>query len=186
MKAGRHNPMLNYESNQNKIQKIMDPSAIQILSLYFIEYGTVPNLCACLKLKNSKETKSSKNQYLTETCKSLSLISLSLKLKKFFLFYRPMNSNSILWKDEITGSVVQLFKDECQGQVLPGYELVNMTSIYDVTFCARRAGPNFLNTIRIDPRVEECPEGLQPCHKDKKAPETSCVSDLKECPILGI
>lgn len=62
-----------------------------------------------------------------------------------------------------------------------------MTQLFGVSICGRRGGQSFINTVRVSPKEGQlCPEGLKPCVIDKIAAETSCVSDLNECPILDI
>jgi len=64
-----------------------------------------------------------------------------------------------------------------------------MTSISDRTACAKRGGPNFLETKRVDSVTGECPPGLVRCSPWTSRTDTVCMkeSELKEkCPIIDL
>lgn len=90
----------------------------------------------------------------------------------------------MLWQNE--AEKISLYSDNCKGWKLPEILPLNMTKIYGVSFCARRGGSTFLDTVRVDPQVNSCPGDLKPCTQDTRATETTCVSDLADCPILDI
>ena len=64
-----------------------------------------------------------------------------------------------------------------------------MTSITDRIVCAKRGGPIFLETIRVNPTTGICPRGLVPCSKVTSMTDTVCIdpNERKEkCPIIDI
>lgn len=53
---------------------------------------------------------------------------------------------------------------KCDGELTNTLPRVNMTKQFnDVVVCARRAGTNFIDSVRIDPRKDKCPGALLPC-----------------------
>ena len=78
---------------------------------------------------------------------------------------------------------------ECDGNVRPGLAPVNMTSIDGMVACGKRGGPNFVDTVRVDPVTLKCPGGYEPCSYETNPSETVCLSkkiDKSQCPILDI
>ena len=66
---------------------------------------------------------------------------------------------------------------------------VNMTSINGKVACAKRGGPNFLETIRPDPVTKECPRNHVPCSIYTNYTDTVCVKEYEldfECPIIDM
>ena len=64
-----------------------------------------------------------------------------------------------------------------------------MTSLSGMTACGKRGGPNFVETVRVDPYTFECPQGLEPCSKFTNANDTVCMEPYKkeyECPIIDL
>ena len=63
-----------------------------------------------------------------------------------------------------------------------------MTNIAGMTLCAKRGGPSFIETIRVDTSTLKCPEGTVPCSQKSDASNTVCMapSELEQCPILDI
>ena len=64
-----------------------------------------------------------------------------------------------------------------------------MTKVVDVLPCGKRGGPNFINTVRVDPRTFKCPEGLEPCSFFTNPTDTICMKfedKATQCPILDI
>lgn len=75
----------------------------------------------------------------------------------------------------------------CEGQKIEPIAAVNMTKQADGSLiCAKRGGRSFLDAVRIDPRVEVCPDDLLACVSDINAYQTQCVHELDECPILDV
>jgi hypothetical protein len=52
-----------------------------------------------------------------------------------------------------------------------------MTSFIGKVACAKRGGPTFLETVRVDPETKECPEDLVACSDYTTAENTVCVKD---------
>ena len=66
---------------------------------------------------------------------------------------------------------------------------VNMTSIAEKVACAKRGGPNFLETIRPDPETFFCPRNTVPCSYYTTINDTICVKEYErdyECPIIDM
>ena len=64
-----------------------------------------------------------------------------------------------------------------------------MTSISGKISCAKRGGPTFLETVRVDPITLKCPEGLVPCSLYTDATDTVCMEPnlvQTECPIIDV
>ena len=64
-----------------------------------------------------------------------------------------------------------------------------MTSISGRTACAKRGGPNFLETKRVDAGTGNCPPGLVPCSYFTSMTSTVCMlkAELEEqCPIIDL
>jgi hypothetical protein len=64
-----------------------------------------------------------------------------------------------------------------------------MTSITGKIACAKRGGPTFLETIRVDPDTEECPRTYVACSPITSADDTVCVKEYEvefECPIIDM
>jgi len=68
-----------------------------------------------------------------------------------------------------------------------------MTDFMSKVACAKRGGPSFLETVRVDPESKECPEDFVPCSDYTTADNTVCVKEKKneaetysECPIIDI
>lgn len=64
-----------------------------------------------------------------------------------------------------------------------------MTKIEDNTACAKRGGPSFNNTIRVNPYELTCPFGYEPCSAFTQPSETVCWligKDKSDCPIIDI
>ena len=71
---------------------------------------------------------------------------------------------------------MNIFNGECNGQKIESINSINMTKQFnDIVVCARRGGKSFIDSIRIDPRKEKCPEELLPCIQDSFATQTTCV-----------
>jgi len=66
---------------------------------------------------------------------------------------------------------------------------INMTSITDKTACAKRDGPTFIETIRVDAVTLECPGDMVPCSIFTSFTDTVCISPSErhdKCPIIDI
>ena len=63
-----------------------------------------------------------------------------------------------------------------------------MTNISGMVVCAKRGGPTFMETKRVDPFSLKCPRGTTPCLPNSH-PATVCLEEEKhstECPIVDI
>ena len=58
---------------------------------------------------------------------------------------------------------------ECKGQKLLQTKPINMTKQFSggEVICARRGGQSLLESVRVNPRLQECPDGLLPCITDE-------------------
>ena len=92
--------------------------------------------------------------------------------------------------DESTGAISKLNSgDACKGRIVESLPPVNMTSLSGKVACAKRGGPTFLETVRVDPASNECPRGYEPCSPYTSANDTVCVEPYKkehECPIIDL
>ena len=63
-----------------------------------------------------------------------------------------------------------------------------MTSIQNRTACAKRGGPNFLETVRVDRRTGRCPKGYVACSPFTAQTDTVCMLPGQEynCPIIDL
>ena len=64
-----------------------------------------------------------------------------------------------------------------------------MTKIEENTACAKRGGPSFNDTIRVNPFELTCPDGYEPCSAFTSPTETVCWpigKDKSDCPIIDI
>ena len=78
---------------------------------------------------------------------------------------------------------------ECNGKVVDAIPAVNMTSITGFTTCAKRGGPNFLETVRTVGVNNICPEDYVPCTTLTNSTDTVCVREEERelnCPIIDI
>ena len=69
-------------------------------------------------------------------------------------------------ENEMYGGTISRFDSDkgCKtGVKVDAIPPVNMTSLSGMTACGRRGGPNFVETVRVDPYTLECPQGLEPC-----------------------
>ena len=78
------------------------------------------------------------------------------------LFYRRWNGTYDVC-DSVDGLKVYDRNEGCNGSIIDAIPPVNMTSITDMVACAKRGGPNFLDTIRPDPKTLKCPYSYVPC-----------------------
>ena len=58
----------------------------------------------------------------------------------------------------------------------------------DGLICAKRGGPSFIDTIRVEPVTQKCPKGHVPCSPHSSASETVCIAQGQEydCPIIDL
>ena len=95
-------------------------------------------------------------------------------------------------ENEIYGGAISRFDSDigCEtGVKVDAIPPVNMTSLSGMTACGRRGGPNFVETVRVDPYTLECPQGLEPCSEFTNANDTVCMEPYKkeyECPIIDL
>ena len=67
-------------------------------------------------------------------------------------------------------------RDLCVGEeIIESIPPINMTAIGDHIPCAKRGGPTFVETIRVDKDTFKCPEPYQPCSNLTTPDETVCV-----------
>ena len=109
------------------------------------------------------------------------------------LFYRNWNGTHEICIDYayIAEPIIRLHTEDrdCPGKIIPEMPPINMTSITGFTACAKRGGPTFLETVRVDPRTRVCPRGYVPCSTNTDRSDTVCVRDYEkehECPIIDI
>lgn len=79
--------------------------------------------------------------------------------------------------------------DSCDGEILDPIAPIEMTAIHDMIPCARRGGPTFVETIKVDQVTLKCAEEFVPCSTITKPAETVCVREedkATHCPILDI
>ena len=72
------------------------------------------------------------------------------------LFYRHWNGTYDVC-DGVDGLSVYDRSEGCNGAIIDAIPPVNMTAITGMRACAKRGGPNFLDTIRPDPNTLVCP-----------------------------
>ena len=64
-----------------------------------------------------------------------------------------------------------------------------MTSISEKISCAKRGGPTYIETVRVDPVSLKCPNGTYPCSRITSATDTVCMEKEKhesDCPIIDV
>ena len=89
----------------------------------------------------------------------------------------------------VDGNDVSINDGGCAGRVVPPIPPLNMTSIADRTACAKRGGPNFLDTVRVHRSSGKCPSGLVRCSPETSFTDTVCVKEEDreaECPIIDL
>ena len=77
----------------------------------------------------------------------------------------------------------------CNGRIVDEIAPKNMTVISDNIACAKRGGPSFLETVRVDPNTLKCPRNYVPCSMYTLATDTVCVKEYEaefECPIIDL
>ena len=95
-------------------------------------------------------------------------------------------------QNEINGKEVFLHEegDECDGDVIAAIPPINMNRIVDKLPCAKRGGPNFIETVRVNNRTLKCPSGYMPCSIYTNPTDTICIPNDAdkdaECPILDM
>ena len=78
---------------------------------------------------------------------------------------------------------------ECYGRIVDPIAPVNMTSLTSRISCAKRGGPIFLDTVRVESETGKCPRNYVPCSNYTGPTDTVCVKEYSkefECPILDI
>ena len=79
--------------------------------------------------------------------------------------------------------------NNCDGARVPGLPPVEINGTENVTICAKRGGPSFMNTTRVDPALLRCPSGFSPCSRETKHTETICLEPERiptDCPIIDM
>jgi len=76
-----------------------------------------------------------------------------------------------------------------KGEIVDELPHVNLTAISGKVACAKRGGPTFLETVRVDLETQECPRTYVPCSTYTTATDTVCVKEYEkdfECPIIDL
>ena len=83
------------------------------------------------------------------------------------LFYRNWNGTHEICIDYayVAEPIIRLHTEDrdCPGKVIKEMPPINMTAITGFTACAKRGGPTFLETVRVDPVSRICPRGYVKC-----------------------
>lgn len=87
--------------------------------------------------------------------------------------------------------VRELEKDQpCDGDIIAPIKPMNMTADGGIVICGKRGGPNFIETVRVNPGSLKCPKGFTPCSELTPPSETVCVEidadKESKCPIIDL
>lgn len=73
--------------------------------------------------------------------------------------------------------------------VIDKIEPIEMNQIKGKVACAKRGGPNFVDSKRVDPKTLKCPYGYVPCSEQQQLTDTICVLPVRlqtDCPIIDL